>query len=224
MKNSKIFFLIIYIFIISTQSLSQETTPDTTPKEQKIQDELTNITLPELPEESELAVSKKDDTVLADLDIDSAEVIKEERTTPNEGNPYFTFSGGLAPFQGSIGILKYFIPEWWGQLTIDLVGLPSIPVPNYYEATEFYKPYVAFKIITGWAFYSYRKFEMSLIVQVQFAFISSDDMPILPSLGMRFIIDFLYLDIGVAYAFVAGGVDDPIFTGWYPVVSIGFRF
>ncbi len=220
MKNSKTFLFIIYIFIISTHSFSQELTP----KEQKIQDELTNIILPELPEEDEMAVSKKDDIVPAALDIDSAEVIKEERTIPNEGNPYFTFSAGLAPFQASIGILKYFIPEWWGQADINLVFLPSIPVPDYYKATKFYKPYVAFRITTGWAFYSYRKFEMSLIAQVQFAFISSDDIPILPSLGMRFIIDFFYLDIGVTYAFIASGVDDPIFTGWYPAISIGFRF
>ena len=220
MKNNKTFLFVIYIFIISTHSFSQELTP----KEQKIQDELTNITLPELPEEDEMAVSKKDDIVPKALDIDSAEVIKEERMIPNEGNPYFTFSAGLAPFQGSIGILKYFIPEWWGQLDINLVGLPSIPVPDYYKATKFYKPYVAFKIITGWAFYSYRKFEMSLIAQVQFAFISSDDIPILPSLGVRFIIDFFYLDIGVTYAVVAGGVEDPIFTGWYPAITIGFRF
>ena len=220
MKNNKNFLLIIYIFIISNQSFSQEITP----KEQKIQEELNSIVLPELPEENEFAVSKKDEVAPAPLDVDSAEVIKEERITPNEGNPYFTLSGGLAPFQGSIGILKYFIPEWWGHLTIDLVGLPSIPVPDYYKATKFYKPYVAFKVTTGWAFYSYRKFEISLIAQVQFAFISSDDMPILPSLGMRFIIDFFYLDIGVAYAVVAGGADDPIFTGWYPAISIGFRF
>lgn len=220
MKNSRILLFAIYIFIISTQSFSQTLTP----KEQKIQEELNDIVLPQLPEENELAVSKKDDTVLAALDIDSAEVIKEEKITPNEGSPYFTFSTGLAPFQVSIGILKYFIPEWWGQLEIDLTFLPSIPVPDYYKAFEFYKPYVAFKIITGYSFYSYRKFEMSLIVQVQFAFISSDDIPILPSLGMRFIIDFFYLDIGVTYAVVAGGVEDPIFTGWYPVISVGFRF
>ena len=220
MKNSKIFLLIVYIFIISTQSFPQTNTP----KEQKIQEELNGISLPELPEENEFAVSKKEDTVPAALDVDSSEVIKEERVTPNEGKPYFTFSAGLAPFQASIGILKYFIPEWWGQIDIDLVFLPSIPVPDYYKATKFYKPYVAFKIITGYSFYSYRKFEMSLIAHVQFAFISSDDIPILPSLGMRFIIDFFYLDFGVTYALVIGGVEDPIFTGWYPSLRIGFRF
>ncbi len=220
MKNSKRFLFVIYIFIISTQSFSQTITP----KEQKIQEELNDIVLPELPEEDEFAVSKKDEAVPAALDVDSSEVIKEEKGTPNEGKPYFTFSGGLAPFQVSIGMLKYFIPEWWGQIDIDLVFLPSIPVPDYYKAAEFYKPYVAFKIITGYSFYSYRKFEMSFIAQVQFAFISSDDIPILPSLGMRFIIDFFYLDLGVTYALVAGGVEDPIFTGWYPVVRVGFRF
>ena len=224
MKNNKIFFLVICIFIFSTQSFSQTIAPDITPKEQKIQEELNGIALPELPEEDEFAVSKKDETVPAALDVDSSEVIKEERVVPNEGNPYFTLSAGLAPYQVSIGILKYFIPEWWGQVDINLVFLPSIPVPDYYKATKFYKPYVAFKIITGYSFYSYRKFEMSLVAQIQFAFISSDDIPILPSLGMRFIIDFFYLDIGVTYAIVTSGVEDPIFTGWYPAISIGFRF
>ncbi len=220
MKNSKTFLFFICILITSTQLFTQESTV----KEQKIKQELNEIILPELPTENELAMSKKDTPVPVALNIDSSEVIKEERVIPNDGTPYFTLSAGLAPFQVSIGILKYFIPEWWGQLDIDLTFLPSISVSDYYKAAKFYKPYVAFKVITGYAFYTYRKFELSLIAQVQFAFISSDDIPILPSLGMRFIIDFFYLDVGVTYAFVAGGVEFPIFTGWYPAITVGFRF
>lgn len=207
-------FFSLFITSVHTQSL----------KEKKIQEESSTLSLPPLPEEDKMSLGKQENSVPPALNIDSTEVIAPERVTPNEGSPYFTLSGGLAPYQVSLGILKYFIPEWWGQLDINVTFLPSIPVENYYTATKFFKPYVAFRVVTGYAFYSYRFFEISIIAQIQFAFISSDDVPFLPSLGMRFIIDFFYIDIGVSYAVTIGSPEEPIFEGWYPALTLGFRF
>lgn len=230
------FFVLLTSILVSLPSVSFMQTPDLSPKEQKMQEELSNMTLPNLPEQDEEStVNISDDTSLDALNIDSSQTVSQESTVPNEGNPYFTLSGGLAPYQASIGILKYFITEWWGQLDINLTFLPTIPVEDYYAASSFYKPFVAFRVITGWSFYSYRIFEMSLIAQVQVAFISSTDIPILPSLGFRFTVSFFYLDIGVSYAVTVGGGDkddndndkgteDQIFSGWYPAITLGFRF
>ncbi|MGL5955908.1 MAG: hypothetical protein ACRC0X_04805, partial [Brevinema sp.] len=188
--------LLLILFLVPTINYSQEMTL----KEQKIQEEQANLSLPDLPQQNALSLEANLPKAPAPLDVNSSEVIKQKRTLPNEGNPYFTFSGGLAPYQASLGILKYFIPEWWGQLEINLAFIPSVPVDNYYTATKFFKPYVAFRIITGYSFYNYRIFEISLIAQAQFVFVSTDDIPFLPSLGMRFIFDFFYLDVGVSYA------------------------
>lgn len=194
-------------------------------REQKIASELVSNTLPILPELNSNSIEyKKKAKTPAALNINSKEVIKKERILPNEGKAYFTLSGGLAPFQISLGVLKYFIPEWWGQLELDLSFFPSVPVLDYYKAFSYYKPYVAFKVITGYAFYTYKLFEMGLFVQAQFAFISTTDIPISMGLGFRFIIDFFWLDLGFSYSVTAGGTESPIFKGFHPILSLGFKF
>ncbi|MGL4677458.1 MAG: hypothetical protein ACRCWI_07300 [Brevinema sp.] len=193
-------------------------------KEQKIQEERSNLALPDLPQQDSLSLEANLTKAPASLDINSAEVVKQKRVLPNEGNPYFVFSTSLAPYQASLGILKYFIPEWWGQLEINLTFIPSIPVDDYYTAVGFFKPYVAFRIITGYSFYNYRIFEISLIAQAQFVFVSTDDIPFLPTLGMRFIFNFFYIDVGVSYAVSIGSSTALVFKGWYPSISLGFRF
>ncbi len=218
-----VFSLILCLFSFSTASYSQ----DITPKEERIQLELSNNNLPALPEKSEGTITPKDTAPApAPLAINSTEVIKKEKTVPNGGDPYFTFSGGLAPYQASIGVLKYFIPEWWGQIDINLTFLPSIPVDNYYTATDVFKSYVAFRLITGYSFYSYRFLELSLFAQIQLAFISATDIPIMTSFGFRIAMSFFYLDIGAMYAFTIGVAesDKSLFKGWFPAITVGFRF
>lgn len=194
-----------------------------TAKEQKIQEERQNLSLPELPSKKETSSTTKP-TQPNSLDVDSSNVARTERILPNDGVPYFTLSGGLAPYQVSLGILKYFIPEWWGQLDINLAFIPSVSGKFYYTAIDFLEPYVAFKATTGWAFYHFRIFEISLIAQLQVVFVSTEDIPIVPSLGFRFIFDLFYIDVALAYAVGVGSSTKLLFSGFYPAITLGFRF
>ncbi|MGL4367613.1 MAG: hypothetical protein ACRCTQ_04975 [Brevinemataceae bacterium] len=191
-------------------------------KEEKINQELSN-TLPVLAVTNDTK-NKSEQPVQEPLDINSQKVVKSDKVIPNDGKIYFTLSGGLAPYQFNLGILKYFIPEFWGQLELNLVFFPDVPVSNYYTALSYFKPYVGFKVIAGYSFYTYKKLEISLFVQFQFSFISLQDVPIIPSLGFRFAIDFFWIDIGVGYSISAGGTSTPIFQGFSPTISLGFRF
>jgi len=214
-------FIICIILTLPYSSYTQ----DLSEKDKKIQSELLSNTLPELPSIDPNSIGSKElITTPRALNIDSQEVVKKNKILPNEGKPYFTISAGLAPFQISLGILKYFITEWWGHLELDLSFFPSVPVLDYYKAFSYYKPYVAFKVITGYSFYTFKKFEMSLFAQTQFAFVSTTDIPIILGLGFRFIIDFFWLDIGFSYSITAGGEDSPVFKGFHPILSLGFRF
>lgn len=209
--------LLLFIVLIPNFIYTQ------TAKEQQIQKEQQELALPELPtDEENIQITPTEKP--KPLDVDSQEVVKKERVLPNDGTPYFTLSGGLAPYQASLGILKYFIPEWWGQLDINLAFIPTVPGEFYYTAVDVLKPYVAFKVITGWAFYSHRIFEISLIAQFQVAFVSTEDIPMIPSLGLRFVFDLFYIDLAVAYAFGVGSAEELLFSGVFPAITLGFRF
>ncbi|MGL4388776.1 MAG: hypothetical protein ACRCTJ_05235 [Brevinema sp.] len=210
-------FYLLLMLIFSQHIYAQE---ELSLKKQKIQQEMTNVELPNPPKD---AKSSKTD-IPEKLQINATtEAVKKEKTVPNKGNPYFTISGGLAPYQASIGILKYFIPEWWGHLELNLSFFPTIQVENYYLARSF-NPFVAFKIITGYSFYSTQIFEMSLFAQVQFAFISTSEIPFIISLGFRFIFPFIWIDLGASYSISVTGNDSHIFNGFHPTISAGFRF
>ncbi len=215
----KFAFLLVFV-LFATNVFTQ----DLTLREQKIQEEQQNITLLGLPPENEMAIRPQNSTIPIALDIDSEEIVKKRvRTLPNNGDPYFILSGGLAPYQASIGILKYFIPEWWGQIDLMVSFIPTDPVDNYYTAFSEFGYYGAFRVVTGYSFFEKDIYEISVIAQFQFVFIGTDDIPMLPSLGMRFIFDWFYLDVGVSYALEIGSTN-LVFSGWYPAVTIGVRF
>ncbi|MGL4561675.1 MAG: hypothetical protein ACRCV0_05260 [Brevinema sp.] len=214
-------FFLLFAFIVFQELYAQEENiQELSPKEQKIQQEIADVSLPKLPkEEKDLAVD-----VPEKLQINaSTEAVKKEKSIPNKGNPYFTFSGGLSPYQAGIGILKYFIPEWWGHLELNLSFFPTIPVENYYTVSR-YSPFVAFKIITGYSFYSMQFFEMSLFLQVQFAFVSTTDIPFILSLGFRFMFPVIWIDLGASYSVSTTGIESKVFKGFHPTISVGFRF
>lgn len=220
----KYYIAFSFFLLFSVPLFSQQTAPLSL-KAQKIQAELENESLPELPETEKVAENSEIKQEIPDsLNIDSQEVVKKSRTVPNEGKPFFTLSGGLAPYQANLGILKYFIPEWWGQIEIGMTIFPNVPVNNYYTAVQFFKPYIALKIITGYSFFTKKQFEMSLFVQAQAAFIGTTEIPIIPAAGFRFTISFFWLDVAVGYAVTVGGTSSPIFSGVQPVIALGFRF
>lgn len=220
MRKIWIFHSLI-LFIICNGNIYAQTS---SLKEAKIEQELSKPNLPELPESSELEkLNSENENSLEAMEIDSDTVVKAERLNPNDGKPYFVFSTSMAPFQVSLGILKYFIPEWWGQFELNLTFLPSVPVENYYASASLYRPYIAFRVMTGYSFYAYKIFEISLLTTVQFVFISSSDVPFIPTLGFRFVFDFFWMDIGVGYA-VTIGAEKQLFKGFYPAITLGFRF
>ncbi|MGL4393903.1 MAG: hypothetical protein ACRCS8_01575 [Brevinema sp.] len=211
----KIGLLIILFF---AQDIFAQTSSST--KEQKIQQEMDEVALPPLPKTEKEAKIDVPDKLQINA---STEAVKKEKSIPNKGNPYFTLSGGLAPYQASFGILKYFIPEWWGHLELNLTFFPTKPSENYYTATPL-NPFVGFKIMTGYSFYSMQFFELSVFAQVQFAFVSTSDIPFVAGLGLRFMFPFLWLDIGASYSVSATGEESNVFNGFHPMISLGFRF
>ncbi len=192
-------------------------------RSQIIQQEEQDLTLPPLPSTTnQTAVS--DPATPQKIDVNSDSIVVTEKVVPNEGNPYFVFSFGLTPYQLSIGILKYFIAEWWGQIDIDLTFIPNVPNDNYYTAYDHYKPYVAFKIVTGYSFYQQGIYDLGVFAKVQFAFVSTDDIPVIPSAGFRFAFDFFYVDLGLGYAVGTSKDAELLFSGLQPAISFGFRF
>lgn len=210
-------FRVIFVILVIINPLYSE---ELSLKDQKINQEMTNETpkLPENTSEPKIDIPQK-------LQISAtSEAVKKEKEIPNKGNPYFTLSGGLSPYQASIGMLKYFIPEWWGQLELNLSFFPATPNTDYYGLGIKYNPFVAFKIMTGYSFYSIQFFEMSLFTQIQFAFVSTTDIPFIFALGFRFVFDFIWLDLGASYSVSSTGIPSQYFKGFHPVVAVGFRF
>ncbi len=83
---------------------------------------------------------------------------------------------------------------------------------------------MAFKAILGYSFYQNGIYDIAVQAKIQFAFISIEDVPIIPSLGMRFTFNFFYMDIGFAYAFGISETSTLLLSGFLPAVSLGFRF
>ncbi|MGL5254605.1 MAG: hypothetical protein ACRC9L_06415 [Brevinema sp.] len=223
----RFFFIILCLkvsFISAQTTTNTQATNKLSPREEKIQQEIEADNLPPLPGDAQGGTRSSD--IPRELNINSDAVVRTQRQIPNEGRPYFTISGGLAPFQASLGILKYFIAEWWGQAELGVYFFPQSPADNYFLAAvrNDISPFVGFKVNTGYAFYTFRDFEMSLFINMGFAFINTTDIPIIFGLGFRFQYKFFLIDIGALYSITAGGSQSPVFNGFQPIVIAGFKF
>ncbi|MGL5722211.1 MAG: hypothetical protein ACRCY4_07425 [Brevinema sp.] len=229
--RSQIFLLILLSLNVSfmfaqnsTNTNNVNATNQLSPREEKIRQEIEADNLPPLPGDPERGNRAAD--VPRELNINSEAVVRAQREVPNEGKPYFTISGGLAPFQASLGILKYFIAEWWGQAELGVYFFPQAPENNYFAAVarNDLSPFVGFKILTGYAFYNFRDFEMSFLINIGFSFINTTSIPIIFGTGFRFQYKFFLIDLGFLYSITTGGTPSPVFNGFQPIVMLGFRF
>lgn len=211
------------LFSVPFSVYAQNAAGEPTLRQQRVQEEITSSNLPALPEGRETA---KKNEVPQGLNIASDEVVKTRKAVPNDGKAFFTVSGGLAPFQVSLGVLKYFIAEWWGQADLGVYFFPKIAYENYFIAVKHndFSPYIGFKVSSGYSFYNARDFEASIFVTMQFAFISTVDIPIIFGGAFRFIYRIFWVDLGVLYSYTAGGAQSPIFNGVQPYFTLGFRF